>query len=686
MQPMRVSLLLMGLSASALIALTALVRLIAGKRLPRRAFVALWDVAALRMLLPLSFPVRVFARTAPINSAPLPAPRVPRIPSALPAPAIEATALPSETAVNPLFSLLPAALRAIWIAGALGIACFLLVRYARCLRAFRLSLPDGDARTARFLAEHPLRRRVRVRVSDAIASPLSYGVLRPVILLPKAMDRRDERALRFVLLHELMHIRALDAVRKPLLLLALCLHWMNPFSYVLLILASRDMELLCDERVLARGGPDARRAYALTLLSMEERRSLPYPLASGFSRTAIEERIKAMKTIKPKGALSLAIAALLVFSSCAAFASGEATQSPSIATATDDSVVAGSALPSVTVATVDVYEGTDGFSLVLNKGDGAESRLVIAQQTALLTDESLKDGDFSVTFSSVADLGDVAEGSPFLSAESWENVYSAYAPYGLSYDAQRGRLTFDGKLVRHFEDMVPVGDGSAGTVCSFPDGEVDVFVQRDLDATIVRDADGSYDPFKVFPIVSLQPDSQEAFDARTRERESARAVDIMTAFEITSQVADESAQAGTQTVAEDRVQIAYDAASQIPGGTVITFVTEEKTAAAEDAQSAVEATEAASGVAGAKTFGVTWWTAEEYRAWLDQERVELQSLVGTGAKAYTPTKGWFEWTQEEVDEAIALYERILSEIENGALYGVTDDGGFLTMSNSQQNR
>ena len=50
------SLIQMGLSAGALIALTAVLRLAAAGRLPRRAYVALWDLAALRLLTPLCVP------------------------------------------------------------------------------------------------------------------------------------------------------------------------------------------------------------------------------------------------------------------------------------------------------------------------------------------------------------------------------------------------------------------------------------------------------------------------------------------------------------------------------------------------------------------------------------------------------------------------------------------------------
>ena len=602
---MRVSFMEMGLTASALILLTALLRLAFGRRLPRRAFIALWDIAALRMLLPFSLSLRVFPRTAPrallgktaqgavfTQTLQLPAGGANPIPSA------------SETAAGRLLALLPGILRTIWIAGAAAIAVFFLVRYVRCLRAFALSLPDEDARTVRFLQKHPLRRRVQVRVSDAIASPLSYGVLRPVILLPKAMDRSDDQALCFVLLHELSHIRALDALRKPLLLAALCLHWMNPLSYVLLILASRDMELLCDERVLTAFGSEARRAYALTLLAMEERRGAPFSIASGFSRTAIEERIKAMKNIKPKGIVSLLIATLLVFSSCIAFASGDAAQSGEAQTSTDY----------VIVRKVDSSSEDDVYLIFQEGGESAEDGIRYTVEVGtLVTGEIASDGAYTMTFTGIADKEDASESNPFLSAESWSQVYSVYEPYGLSYDAQRGRLMFDGKLVRHFEDMIPIDENSySGTVCSFPDGEVDVSVQRDFSAPVARDADGSYDPSKVYPIVSLQEASQEMFDARTQERKVSATV-----------VSGVAIQSDAQNASDDLT---------------------------------------------------TYWTVDEYRAWLAQERESLQSLVDTGAKGYTGSEGWFEWTQEKLDETLALYEQVLSEIENGALYTVLPNG------------
>ena len=67
------------------------------------------------------------------------------------------------------------------------------------------------------------------------------------------------------------------------------------------------------------------------------------------------------------------------------------------------------------------------------------------------------------------------------------------------------------------------------------------------------------------------------------------------------------------------------------------------------------------------TPDVVWWTYDEYKAWLDNEKVELQSLLGQ-------TSGDYTWTQQKIDETIALYESILKDIQNGVLYSKTVDG------------
>jgi hypothetical protein len=69
---------------------------------------------------------------------------------------------------------------------------------------------------------------------------------------------------------------------------------------------------------------------------------------------------------------------------------------------------------------------------------------------------------------------------------------------------------------------------------------------------------------------------------------------------------------------------------------------------------------------------VEWWTYEEYKAWLEDEKVQLQSMIGE--TAWTGGLGEFVWTQEIVDETIAQYEKTLEEIKNGLKVSKYVDG------------
>ena len=93
-------------------------------------------------------------------------------------------------------------------------------------------------------------RRITVRISDEIDSPLTYNILFPVILLPKQTDWRDRESLELILEHELAHIRHLDALKKLCLAAACVCHWFNPLVWVMLVLANRDLELSCDAAVV----------------------------------------------------------------------------------------------------------------------------------------------------------------------------------------------------------------------------------------------------------------------------------------------------------------------------------------------------------------------------------------------------------------------------------------------------
>ena len=151
-----------------------------------------------------------------------------------------------------------------------------------------------------------LRQRGNIRVCDEVASPFILGIFRPVIYLPSSLSEEEKR---FVLAHELAHLRRLDHVWKPLGFLILSVHWFNPFCWLAYVLLCRDIELACDEKVIRELGRAERAAYSQTLLNCSAHRILAAcPVA--FGETDVKTRVKAVLNYK-KPAFWIILSAVL---------------------------------------------------------------------------------------------------------------------------------------------------------------------------------------------------------------------------------------------------------------------------------------------------------------------------------------------------------------------------------------
>lgn len=203
-------------------------------------------------------------------------------------------------------------LRKMHIAGSAICWIIFLALYLNCLRRFKTALPLKNAFLEQWLERNRPLRKVRICQSDRISSPLTYGVVRPVILLPRQMVQEDGHKLEYILQHELVHIRRCDGAWKFAMAAALCLHWFNPLVWVMYVFMNRDLELSCDEEVLRIFGTKARKGYALTLIGMEEARHFSMPLYSGFGKNAVEERVGEIMKYKKKTKITVAIASMLI--------------------------------------------------------------------------------------------------------------------------------------------------------------------------------------------------------------------------------------------------------------------------------------------------------------------------------------------------------------------------------------
>ena len=314
------SLLEMNIAAGCIILAAVILRAAGKDRLPVGMFEALWAMACLRLLAPVRLPFRfgLFAllrQAAPLAAKPAP-PSAAAVPGQAPPQIVDIIHdIPQAAAEKPF----PIA-TVLWLAGAAVCAGLFIAGYIRACRRFRAAEPMDNDYVNQFLAARPLHRRASVRAWDQAGAPLTYGTVRPVILLPRSMDLEDREPLGYVLAHELAHIRRFDAARKLILAAAVCLHWFDPLVWLMAALAGRDMERACDQAVIRAMGLQSRRDYARTLLDMEERRAGPTALTSGFSKNAIEERIYSIMKIRPRSFLSTLLALVLVLGVGAAFA------------------------------------------------------------------------------------------------------------------------------------------------------------------------------------------------------------------------------------------------------------------------------------------------------------------------------------------------------------------------------
>ena len=134
-----------------------------------------------------------------------------------------------------------------------------------------------------------LNRRPRLVVSSTLPSPVTMGLLSPVIIMPG--DFPAERAY-YVFLHELTHVRRMDGFYKWLVEAAVCLHWFNPAVYVLQKEVSRACELSCDEEVIRRMDGRNKHLYGEILLTALRRRPMPVSADMGLP---LSENAKWMK-------------------------------------------------------------------------------------------------------------------------------------------------------------------------------------------------------------------------------------------------------------------------------------------------------------------------------------------------------------------------------------------------------
>jgi len=158
----------------------------------------------------------------------------------------------------------------LWLAGALVVMLRMLVGTVSVwwiVRRAEEVKDDSWTSLAELLVwQLELKRPVRLLKSRSVSMPITCGIFRSVVLIPKQTDDWPEERRQVVLSHELAHVKRRDCLTQMLAQLACALYWFNPLIWIAARRLRVERELACDDYVLSTGTKAS--AYAGHLLDI----------------------------------------------------------------------------------------------------------------------------------------------------------------------------------------------------------------------------------------------------------------------------------------------------------------------------------------------------------------------------------------------------------------------------------
>lgn len=288
----------MSISAGWLVLTVLALRLIL-KKAPKWVNVLLWGIVAIRLICPFS----IESALSLIPSTETISPEImmdwtPEISTGIEPldqvvnPVISTSFAPQGMAsANPLQILIPVAAN-LWLLGVLILLAYTAISYL----------------TLRYKLRTAVILRDNVFQCETVSSPFVLGILKPRIFLPYAMDGKN---LSHVVAHEKAHIRRKDHWWKPLGFLLLTVYWFDPLMWVAYILLCRDIELACDEKVIAELGNEQRANYTQALVACAVNRRMIAVCPLAFGEVGVKDRVKSIMNYR-KPTFWIIVTALVV--------------------------------------------------------------------------------------------------------------------------------------------------------------------------------------------------------------------------------------------------------------------------------------------------------------------------------------------------------------------------------------
>ena len=234
----------------------------------------------------------------------------------------------------------------LWLSGIVIFAVYEIIKYWRSAHSIKNFIFEKE--------EDPENNLTYYLIPDETYGPCTIGFFRQRIVIPESFPLHPDFVM--VYKHEGAHLKNHDNLVKLLCLLVLCVHWMNPVAYLLLLLYIDTAEIVSDSAAVEGCSKEKRKDYA-KLLVLEASTSDIRPVVwknnlsghkkdkEGKNFKTLKRRINYMMKEKRKGLLQrgimVAVSALTIIAGAGTVLAYEAMPSSDISfedTMSDDSL------------------------------------------------------------------------------------------------------------------------------------------------------------------------------------------------------------------------------------------------------------------------------------------------------------------------------------------------------------
>ena len=166
----------------------------------------------------------------------------------------------------------------VWFIGVIGFTSYMIHSTIKLKRIIKNSSKVDDSNVYSVLEECKQLMNIKSNLilieTSIFRSPKIVGAIRPHIILPTGMIASlNKEDLRYILLHELAHLRRKDLYINWIIVLLQIAHWFNPLIWYAFYQMRQDREVACDASVLSLLKPDEYKSYGSAIISFLEKYS-----------------------------------------------------------------------------------------------------------------------------------------------------------------------------------------------------------------------------------------------------------------------------------------------------------------------------------------------------------------------------------------------------------------------------